>query len=205
MSRTPLFIAVVVTAVLAGCTPTATPTPTTSTPPVTVAPTTPSASPTFQCTPEAGGAATPCSQSSYDAMKAKDALYAEAEAVLQRFFVEDGKQQYLSGHPTISPEMRAVASGGFLSGMTTIYESLAQKQLKGDRTPVVAYIRRAPGASKAGSTVALDACVDGSAVTVTRAGAPYGHGYVNKGTYFFAPIDGTLKIVTTEGKQVASC
>ena len=60
---------VAATVILVGCTPTS--------PPTTPAPT-----PTFMCTPEAGGAEAPCSQQDYDKMKAKDEQYAEAEKVV---------------------------------------------------------------------------------------------------------------------------
>ena len=63
---------VAATVILVGCTPTS--------PPTTPAPT-----PTFMCTPEAGGAEAPCSQQDYDKMKAKDEQYAEAEKVYREF------------------------------------------------------------------------------------------------------------------------
>ena len=45
--------------------------------------------PSYRCTPEAGGAEFDCTQHQYDEMVAKDKLYAEAEAVYRKFFVED--------------------------------------------------------------------------------------------------------------------
>ena len=73
------------TFLLAACQPSAPgqPTPTSS-------PSSPVASPTptFLCTPEAGGDASPCSEAQYDEMKAKDALYEEAEAVFREMLAE---------------------------------------------------------------------------------------------------------------------
>ncbi len=66
---------VAATVILVGCTPTS--------PPTTPAPT-----PTFMCTPEAGGAEAPCSQQDYDKMKAKDEQYAEAEKVYREYLAE---------------------------------------------------------------------------------------------------------------------
>lgn len=65
-----------ITALLAGCVQPAEPTPSAS------------PTPTFLCTPEAGGAEAPCSEADYRKMKEKDALYAEAEQVYRKYKAE---------------------------------------------------------------------------------------------------------------------
>lgn len=44
----------------------------------------PHLSPTYQCVPEAGGDPVPCGPIEYEQAQARDALYAEAEAVYRR-------------------------------------------------------------------------------------------------------------------------
>ena len=99
------------TAVLvAGCGPEATVTPT------------PSPSPTFMCTPEAGGTEAPCSEQDYQEMKAKDALYAEAEQVYRTYQAEFLKVIRAGGADELTPGLESV------SGVTDDFDSFRRSQ-----------------------------------------------------------------------------
>ena len=87
---------VAATVILVGCTPTS--------PPTTPAPT-----PTFMCTPEAGGAEAPCSQQDYDKMKAKDEQYAEAEKVYREYLAEYVRVMRAGGAKELPPRFEGHA------------------------------------------------------------------------------------------------
>ena len=75
-----------ITTLMTGCQPPSPPppTPTNSQTSPSSAPS-PVATPTYMCTPEAGGDQAPCTQIAYEKMKARDALYTEAETVYRDF------------------------------------------------------------------------------------------------------------------------
>ena len=108
-----LIAAVAVGVVLSACTPTPVVTPT------------PTPTPTFACTPEAGGTPSPCSQAEFEEMKAKDALYAEAEAVYRRT-VQIRMDAY-SGRPI--PDLTTVAVGSGLESLKADIEQLERTRL----------------------------------------------------------------------------
>ena len=60
------------------------------------------------CTPEAGGAKAPCSEQQYQQMKAKDALYAEAEQLYRTYQAEFLKVIRAGGSDKLTPELEAV-------------------------------------------------------------------------------------------------
>lgn len=161
--------------------------------------------PTFLCTPEAGGVEYPCDQRSYDDMKAKDALYAEAEAVYRRFFEEDNRIQ-LSGDYRLTPTIESTTSGTFREALLDVYAQLADMRITGSGgPPALTWLRRQPGLSREGSIVALESCVDATGVAVLQAGKPAGTGFINRNTYFFVRDGDALKIQTAEGGQVQEC
>ncbi len=136
-----LIAAVAVGVVLSACTPTPVVTPT------------PTPTPTFACTPEAGGTPSPCSQAEFEEMKAKDALYAEAEAVYRRT-VQIRMDAY-SGRPI--PDLTTVAVGSGLESLTTDLQrgiTIKSGEL------IIVSVARNPGQSREGSIVALTSCID---------------------------------------------
>ena len=106
MRRIPFACAVVVPALVAGCTPAAQPTPS-ATPVPTVA------APTLQlmCTPEEGGTAAPCTQAEYDAMIARDKLYDEAKALLAKYKTE--YERLVRAGAGASKELLSMTSGPY--------------------------------------------------------------------------------------------
>lgn len=166
---------------------------------------TPTPVPTFLCTPEAGGAEYPCDQRAYDEMKATDALYAEAEEVFRRFFEEDNRIQ-LSGDYTITPIIQATTSGKFREKLVVVYGQLGEMKISGDGgEPELKWVHRQPDLSRGGSEVALETCVDATAVVVLEAGTPAGKGLVTRNTYFFSREGTELKIIEHEGSEAAAC
>ncbi len=183
-----LIAAVAVGVVLSACTPT----------PV-VRPT-PTPTPTFACTPEAGGTPAPCSQAEFEETKAKDALYAEAEAVYRRLF-DIRTTLARSGNPP-DGAFDPYATGSALTDLNAT--ALDGVRIEGGEIKL-AWLRRLPGLTVEGSTVALEACVDMSSGVAKRGGATLGPGNIALERVFFRRVDTTLKANAAQTKEVASC
>ena len=177
---------------LAGCQPANTPLP---------APT-----PSLRCTPEAGGAEYDCTPYEYDDMVAKDKLYAEAEAVYRRYLAEDLRITGSGGVEAPTGELLETTSGAFLTQAMEGYRRDKAGKITirgGDR--IVESLTRLIGVSKAGSTIAVRACLNASSIKVYKAGKYSGHGLITQDDLYFARIDSRLKLIGADGKEVDSC
>jgi len=183
--------------VLAGCTP-ATP----ATPSPTVVGTGPTAA-APQCTPEAGGTATPCTEQQYAEQKKLDALYTEAENVYRRFVAEDVKL-LRSGGLAEGPVLDLIAGP-----MIERYSSSRTEQHSLGITMTgevkVVFVRRLVGQTHEGSELAVNSCLDGSGLVGTANGNDLGQGDIVVYTTYFKHVGGDLKIWWDEGKRVTSC
>jgi hypothetical protein len=186
-----LAVAVAAACLLAGCQP---PAPTTT--PV----------PTYQCTPEAGGAEFGCSQHQYDDMVAKDKLYAEAEAVYRKFFAEDVRIYRSGGVVDATPPIIETTTGDFYADSLDLYQSLKRTKTRvvGGEIRLVSLVR-APGSTKAGSIVAMKSCVDGSTTEIRSPGEKAEKGAIGSDLLYFVRVDGLLKIGSADGQEVKSC
>ena len=162
--------------------------------------------PTFMCTPEAGGEASPCSQAQYDEMKAKDALYAEAEAVYRAYWAEVIRIMRAGGtrEPT---EVLLRTTTGF--HQDDVMESLGELledglRAKGD-DPKIGWVKRLPGQTKEGSVVAISTCVDARGWGFYRQGQLVTPGRVGIDDLYFTKVDGSLRIMGADGEEAATC
>lgn len=182
---------------LAGCTPgsaTNSPTPAAS------------ASPTYLCTPEMGGAPAPCSPEEYTEMQRLDLLYAEAERSYRRFHAEYSKLYRAGGAEKATPTLAAVAGGKYLEAQVLTLRRLQELQVKavgGDFALV--RLGRSPGASARGYDIALDACIDGRSVPLVQGDKEVGRGIAYQEVVYFKREGGVLKLWDAEGKQVEGC
>ena len=195
MRRTVAAVAAVAAVLLAGCVPQAPPSPT------------PSPTPTFMCTPEAGGTEAPCSEQEYQKMKAKDALYAEAEQVYRTYQAEYAKVIRKGGSTTLSPGLKATigspeVSASVLRGLRYFHDN--GLRLKGEAS-VIASAAREPSRDRGGSVVAMTFCVDGRKTTVFKGSKRQGSGIVGIDTVYFALRDGSLRMASVDSKVVSSC
>ncbi len=175
----------------------------TSTPAAT---STPTPTPTFTCTPEAGGDGYPCTEADYQAMRAKDALYAEAEAVYRRYFEETARHQVDYRVAEITPIIEETTAGPALAVIKLDYEALSEEQVTATGgIPSLVWVRRSPGFEKDGSAVAMETCVDSSHLTVFADGRTVGNGAVTKTREYFVRLDGVLKIWTSESLAGDKC
>lgn len=167
---------------------------------------TPSPLPSFRCTPEAGGAEFDCSQAQYDEMVAKDALYAEAEAVYRKFLAEDERIFRQGGVSEPTPTLLDTATGAFLEDSMELYRTLKteDRRLVGGEMKLVSLVR-APGITKEASLVSLRSCVDARSASVVVKGKNAGHGYQVEDLLYFGRVGGGLKILGADGKGDSEC
>lgn len=191
-------------ATLTGCQP-ASPTPTTG---PTMSPVSPTAvpTPTYMCTPEAGGDEAPCSQIEYEDMKAKDALYAEAEAVYRTAFAENIRISRAGGVTEPTEVMLETMHGFYLDDALDLFQSLHARQLKAKGSdPLVVRVERLVGQSKAGSIVAIRVCVDSRGWSFYRSKKHISQGKVAEDDTYFARFDGVLKMIGADGRDLDAC
>lgn len=168
---------------------------------------TPSPSPTFMCTPEAGGSEAPCSEQDYQKMKAKDALYAEAEQVYRTYQAEYARVLRAGGSTRLSPELETTigspeVSKSILRGLKYFHDN--GLRLRGDAS-VIASATRLPTKERNGSVVAMAFCVDGRKTTVYKGKKRQGSGLVGIDTVYFSLRDSDLRMTSFDSEEVASC
>lgn len=201
-STTAAFLAAVV---LAGCQPAAPPATPTSSPTSEPASTAPVPTPTYLCTPEAGGDEAPCSQLEYDEMKAKDELYAEAEAVYRRMFAENIRVSRSGGLNEPSQVILETTAGQAQSSLMEIFRDLHSNGLQARGSDPTLQIERAAGLSKEGSIVALLVCVDASQWAFYQGSNLVSKGRPAQDRVYFSRLHDALKMTYVEGRWVDLC
>ena len=170
------------------------------------APPAPAPTPTFTCTPEAGGDPFPCSQFQHDEMVAKDALYAEAEAVYRRFLAEDVRIMRAGGVSEPTKVLLETTTGAFLDGSLADYRQFVHDGTHAEGSePRLVSLTRLPGVSLGGSEVAMRACQDGRSLRFLQDGLEVGRGQLVEGKVFFSRVRGSLKIWSSDGGKVETC
>jgi len=167
---------------------------------------TPAPTPTFTCTPEAGGDAYECSQAQYDEMLAKNELYAEAEAVYRKFLAEDIRIMRAGGVMEPTPVLLETTTGAFLEDVMSDYrlaKKMGTRVAEGDRK--LEWIRRLAGVSKGGSIVAIAACVDSTSSRFFVGDRYVGRGLLNRDDLYLARSEGLLRIIGADGEEVETC
>jgi len=200
-SFSPLLVGVsACLAALLGCTTPASPTQTT---PTVADPGPTVAAPTMQCTPPTGGSATPCTQKEYDANQAKLADYAEAEKVYRQFVQFDNKLARTGA--LANSEVLALLGGPMVADYTKDMKDQHDAGMTTDGDTVLTYARPSGVTPYQGSSVALDTCLDGSAVNATNGKTPVMKLQIVKGHAYFARVEGSMRLWWTDGEYVTSC
>lgn len=167
-----------------------------------------SPSPTFMCTPEAGGDQAPCSEADYQKMKEKDALYAEAEQVYRKYKEEMLKALQAGGANTLPAGLATlVAEGEVREGIMESLRYFHKNNLRvvGGGSTIETVTRR-PSITRKGSVVAMDFCVDGRETIVYQGKKRLeNQGSVAVDTAYFAKVSSVLKIVAASSKAVTKC
>lgn len=174
--------------------------------PSTPAPSATTPTPTFSCTPEAGGTAYECSQFDYDQMIAKDKLYAEAEAVYRKFFAENVRIYLDGGIAEPTAILMETTTGRFQRDSMSLYRALHDRRAKiVEGTPRLQTITRLPGITREGSVATLATCVDSSSVVLRGDSGYESRGLVISERFYFAKAGNSLKIQSSQWKELKSC
>lgn len=167
---------------------------------------TPSPSPTFMCTPEAGGSEAPCSEQDYQKMKAKDVLYAEAEQVYRTYRAELLKALKKGGASSLPAGMSNLVGNTEVSDGIVAYLRFFKKyglRIAGDGSTVEA-VKRLPSITKRGSRVTIAFCVDGRHVAIYQGSKKVkSEGAVNMETVYFG--GDPIKMVSVNTQKVDAC
>lgn len=164
--------------------------------------------PTFQCTPEAGGASVPCTEDEHDEAAARDALYERADAQYRAYLAEYIRILRAGGARELSPVLKRVLGDSELAKRALVQ----LRQFKSSRIhvtgadPYLAAAVRKPGEAKNDSTLALQFCVDARSLSVYRGSRKVNRLGVSRETVFFrADADGDLVIVAEMFEETESC
>ncbi len=164
--------------------------------------------PTFMCTPEAGGPTSPCTEREYREMQERDAQYAQAEDVYRKYLAEYVRLMRAGGAKDLSPVLKEL-----LGDATLAKNTLAQlRELKSEglrvvgADPNISSVVRNPSQTMEGSTVTLEFCVDARSLTFYHGKARRNRLGISRETIFFRG-DGPSKLVIVAGtfKVVDSC
>lgn len=164
--------------------------------------------PTFMCTPEAGGSSSPCTEREYREMQERDAQYAQAEGVYRKYLAEYVRLMRAGGAKNLSPVLEEL-----LGDATLAKNTLAQlRELKSEglrvvgADPSIFSVVRNPSQTMEGSTVALEFCVDARSLTFYHGKTKRNRLGISRETIFFRG-DGSRKLIIVAGtfKVVESC
>ena len=125
-----------------------------------LSPASPTLSPAYRCVPEAGADPVPCGPIEFEQAQARDALYAEAEAVYRRFWTE-WERLYAFESPAVSLEIEATTAGSFLKYVEAEFAAPSYARRVAGNARLVR-LARYVGGSHSGFTVSLNACWDSS-------------------------------------------
>lgn len=129
----------------------------------------PQATPSWSCTPVAGGTPYACYEHQYQQTSAQNKLYEEAEAVYRKFNAEDERIYRLGGVARPTSVLRETLAHEALDSVMTNYEDLRSD---GSRLAeghfATAWIKRQPDNLKAGSIATLWVCNDISSTVVQQ-------------------------------------
>ncbi|MCW3159122.1 hypothetical protein [Micropruina sonneratiae] len=183
-------VAALAAALLAGCVQPAEPTPSAS------------PTPTYLCTPEAGGDEAPCSEADYQKMKEKDALYAEAEQVYRKYLAAYHAVAEKGGADKLPSSISTLIGDKQLA--SNIEQDLLDLKNSGlhVRGPgiTVKSVERLPGKAMSGSDVTLRFCSDASANAVLKGSKKVNMGAISVDTVYLRSFDASVKIVAIQYK-----
>ncbi len=200
-ARGAIGLVVAATLALAGCSrpaPSTSPEPTTDESP-------PAAS--YLCTPEGGGAPTPCTPEQFTEQERMTVLYGEAEKVFRKWFGEKARLFRAGGTDRATPIMVATTGGPYQAAELLILKDFAAKGLRAEGGDIkLAKVSRAPGAASYGYEVALTVCIDARSVEIVQQDKPSGkQGSATAGTVYFKRDGDQLKAWDAQEKVVKSC
>ena len=137
-----------------------------------------------------------------------DALYADAEQVYRRSLeIRDQYElrgEYGDGFPQ---ELNDLSAEPYLTSLIALYDFYKEKGWRApEGTQPILTVGRYPGVSKAGSEVALQACMDTRpSPAIDADGNVVSEGVIYRLELFFKHFDGRLKLFEGSTNKVEQC
>ncbi|MBN9107049.1 MAG: hypothetical protein J0I14_18845 [Propionibacteriaceae bacterium] len=167
----------------------------------------PQATPSWSCTPVAGGTPYACYEHQYQQTSAQNKLYEEAEAVYRKYHAEDERIFRLGGLTEPSQVLLETTTDAYLREAMAEYRGLKENHgglIKG--TYGIAWLKPLPDTIRAGFVATLEVCTDVSEATFRgEGGKPYQIGEDNAERLYFVRESELLKIGAADHQRVKSC
>lgn len=193
--RSAAFVVVAALLVAAGCVQTTPPGPL------------PQATPSWSCTPVAGGTPYRCYEHDYQEAAAQNKLYEQAEAVYRKYHAEYERIYRAGGVSEPTPVLLETTTGQALdSAMANFRDLLSGPTRLVSGTFTTAWIRRLPSIAQDGSVATLEVCSDSSeAVIQTKGQKAHSVGQDTDERYYLIKSGSELKLGLVEHKWVEAC
>ncbi len=136
-----------------------------------------------------------------------DALYAEAERVFLRSLELRDQFELRGDFSEFPPELSDLLADRYLTSVHELYDFYKDKGWHSPEGAVpITTVGRYPGASKAGSEVALQACMDTRPTpSLDDSGQIVSEGKLYRLELFFGHFDGRLKLFDGSSSEVLEC
>ncbi|MEA5120021.1 MAG: hypothetical protein VB040_01975 [Propionibacterium sp.] len=136
-----------------------------------------------------------------------DALYAEAEQVFLRSLELRDQFELRGDFSEFPPELNDLLADRYLASVHELYDFYKDKGWHSpEGTVPITTVKPYPGASKAGSEVALQACMDTRPTpSLDHAGQIVSEGKLYRLELFFGHFDGKLKLFDGSSSEVLEC
>jgi hypothetical protein len=166
----------------------------------------PQATPSWSCTPVAGGTPYACYEHQYQQTSAQNKLYEEAEAVYRKLNAEDERIYRAGGVKEPTPVIEESYTESMLTSAMADYIELANSRTRMVRGEFkIAWIKRVLEQTN-GSVAVLTVCSDISDVWLkTGDGKERSLGQDGMETLYFVPSAPTLRIANATSEWVKSC
>lgn len=138
----------------------------------------------------------------------QEALLKEAEAVYRAYVPETLKLEEAGGADKLPPVFDKYLMEPYRTTVETTYQNLRASgaKIEGVESVQLRAISAIDASARAGATVGLTACLDGSRATVRKRDRTTEPGsIVNRKLYFKRDSDGVLKIFSSQAVEVRSC
>ena len=167
----------------------------------------PQATPSFSCTPVAGGTPYPCYENQYQETAAQNKLYEQAEAVFRKFNAENERIYRAGGVREPTPVILETTTGKALDSAMSNYQDLLNDGIRlVSGNSRVAWIKRIPDLVQDGSEATIEVCSDISEEVMQAKGKKrYKVGQDKDERYYLSTVDGRLKLGMVEYKWVKTC
>jgi hypothetical protein len=138
-------------------------------------------------------------------MKAKDALYAEAEVVFRKFFAENVRISRAGGITEPTDIILATTHGLARDEAMAAFGDLVKFDIHARGSDPKLTVSRVPGVSREGSLVTLRTCIDATGWAFYHGEELFSEPGLGEDRVYFSRVDDDLKMTYVEGREVNTC